>query len=57
MSKSNTDKLLKEVEQQAAAGKPNSLWRLQWMFIKSMYRELCAMREFINSPDKMNRHL
>lgn len=52
-----TDKLFKEVEQEASRGKPNSLWRLQWMFIKAMYKELCAMRDYINSPDEMNRHL
>ncbi|AIU66872.1 hypothetical protein ABF162_07515 [Vibrio coralliilyticus] len=60
--------ILSEVDKEIAKNKPASWARLMWQGVKAKFakqdtklaelkRELNELREFINSPDEMNRHL
>lgn len=52
-----TDRLIKELEQEASNGKVTSFSRLMLMALRAILKELRDLREYINSPDEMNRHL
>ncbi|NAW57771.1 MULTISPECIES: hypothetical protein [unclassified Vibrio] len=57
MSSTKTDRIISELEQEASKGKVNSFSRLMLMALRAILKELRDIRQFVNSPDEMNRHL
>lgn len=55
--KAKSEKLLNEAEQVAAGTKVNSFGRLMLGLAREIVKELRELREFMNSPDDLNRHI